>query len=473
MRYAAACAGIAMAVAVGGDARAWEAETTHAGLAERAVLASSLGDRLGEHFDFDMGLYEPLAISPAEAPALFESLGLLNPTHGYVPDGDGEHWVLGWLVAGAVLADIPAAHAVHHAYDPLRGAGFSSDTLGASLGHRLAARAAGATLHRSGMAATEWLVHADNPLSLDRFLDQYEGAVAARSRAARSRHAAGMLLAAGGIVHVVQDTASPARARDDRAAMLRRIGRDRADAGSRFERLASLAFGRLGVPRAVRAIPLRPALRDYITTPEGEGLADLASRAFFSDKTLPRPIDASVDTRPDVLEERLRASLRRPHPRPSAALDLRRAASEEGARLLDASGVCLAQYALRDGELRWSIPDDCALEQAAALLAQASAYGAGVIDWLFRGELQLEERGGAIEVTSAAIGLAEVTVTLLAEDADGARAPVARIEETGGAAGEILARFDAAAAGEGRVVALVRGVDEHGEPIVATGQLSR
>jgi hypothetical protein len=278
-----------------------------------------------------------------------------------------------------------------------------------------------------------------------------------------------MLLAAGAIVHVVQDTASPARVRDDRGAMLDRVGPDASDVGSRFERLASLSFGRLGVPRAARAIPLRPALADYITSDASDGLADRVARAFMSENTLPRPIRASVDMRPELLERRLEASLRRPFPRPASPLDLRAAADERGAVLRSEGGVCVAHYHLRDNELRWSIPDACALEQISVLLAEASAYGAGVLDWLLRGELDVRARGDGLEVTSLGLGVREAELTLYWQDARGLRTGFAKLEVADSGAGETIARVARPPAGAERVVALLRGIDEHGQAIVASG----
>src|SRR6185369_3223863 len=65
------------------SASAWEPQTTHAGLAEQAALASRLHKRLVS-LGFVGGLFEPLTIPPADAPALSAALKLLSPTHGSV-----------------------------------------------------------------------------------------------------------------------------------------------------------------------------------------------------------------------------------------------------------------------------------------------------------------------------------------------------------------------------------------------------
>src|SRR6185295_12016246 len=104
---------LAALAAVPGSARAWEPETTHAGLAEQAALASRLHKRLVT-LGFTGGLFEPLTIPPADAPTLMQALKLLSPSHGAVPDARGRQIALGWLTAGAALADVPAAHGANH-----------------------------------------------------------------------------------------------------------------------------------------------------------------------------------------------------------------------------------------------------------------------------------------------------------------------------------------------------------------------
>ena len=474
MKRHVAAAAVALAALAARPAGAWEPGTTHAGLAEQAALGSDLQDHLAGIFGHRAGLFEPLTIPPADAPALFEAVRELDPTHGYAPDARGELRALGWLVAGAVLADTPARHAAHHFFDPASGSGLSEsslDSTGASLSRRLWARVARAELIRSGMPATEWLSHPDNPMNLAGFLDQYGKAVSSRTPAERERHLAGALLAAGAIVHVVQDMASPAHARADLAAHARQIGPERTDVGSRFERIASLAYGRLGVPEPSREIPLRPELTDYITADDKTGLADVTARSYFSGSTMPRSIEVTRKLTPQELGRRLEASARRPSPVPAAPLQLDRAASLEGATLAGDDGVCLARYRHEDRRLSWSMPDACALEQIGKLLPEASAFGAGAVNWLFRGSPELTVDGGAVEVAAGTVGVKTATVTLLWDDGRGVRTKLATAEGASAAAGETLGRFDAPSGRDARaVIALVRGTDEHGQPLVTAAR---
>ncbi|MGE3767919.1 MAG: hypothetical protein AB7L94_37045, partial [Kofleriaceae bacterium] len=120
---------LAAAVLAPGVAHAWEPETTHAGLAEQAALASKLHKRL-VNLGFTGGLFEPLTIPPADAPALIAAVKLLSPTHGSVPDARGRQAALSWLTAGAAVADIPAAHGANHFYDPDTRKGWQSPSRG-------------------------------------------------------------------------------------------------------------------------------------------------------------------------------------------------------------------------------------------------------------------------------------------------------------------------------------------------------
>ena len=70
-------AGLALTLSAA-PAAAWEPETTHAGLAEQAALASRLHKRLVT-LGFTGGLFEQLTIPPLDAPALLAALKLLRP----------------------------------------------------------------------------------------------------------------------------------------------------------------------------------------------------------------------------------------------------------------------------------------------------------------------------------------------------------------------------------------------------------
>src|SRR5882757_2067832 len=99
---------------------------------------------------------------------------------------------------------------------------------------------------------------------------------------------AAALIAAGATLHTLGDLGAPSRVLGDEAAHLEPLGGGPDDLGSRFERIAALAFGRLGVPGPSRVVT-RDHLRDYFSSAKGDGLADEIARSFFSPNTLPEP----------------------------------------------------------------------------------------------------------------------------------------------------------------------------------------
>jgi hypothetical protein len=449
MRIAAALITVALAQ----PAHAWEPETTHAGLAEQAALASRLHKRLVT-LGFTNGLFEPLTIPPADAPALTEAVRLLSPTHGAVPDSRGRQAALGWLSAGAGLADVPGAYGANHFYDPRTRRGWLApdrDAL-AGIADRIREAFGRASLPERGVPAPDWVLSKDNPFNLDSFHNQYVKAVTAATPGERSRHMAATLVAAGAIIHTLGDLGAPSRVRGDTAAHLEPLGAGPDDLGSRFERIAALAYGRLGVPGPSRVIT-RKRLRDYFTSADGTGLADLVERSYFSPHTLPESARVVREMQPKLV---------RPLPAIPRRLNLVSASREE-TTLRDAKNVCLARYRVEHDILEFSLDDECMLEQIAVLLPEVAAFEAGLLDFLLRGELTLQVTG---EVSITATGLGAGTLDIVVEDDRGVRTKLASQAVTGGAAE--LARVAAPASGT-RVVAVFRGVDAAGEPIVAVG----
>ncbi len=447
--------GAALAV-VPATAQAWEPATTHAGLAEQAALSSRLHKRLIT-LGFTGGLFEPLTIPPADAPSLMAALKLLSPTHGAVPDGRGRQVALGWLAAGAALADVPASHGANHFYDPRTGKGWSSPGQGVIEGLTDKVREAlgRAALPDSGQPAPAWVTAKDNPFNLDAFLGQYAKAVTAATPGERSRHMAAALVAAGAMLHVLGDLGAPSRVRSDEAAHLQPLGAGPDDLGSRLERIAALAYGRLGVPAPSRTIT-RSHLRDYFTSKDGGGLADVIERSYFSPNTLPRSSRVSNDSKPKLV---------RPMPALPARLNIMAANRDEGTLLRDAAGTCLARYRVDHDVLTFSLDDDCILEQLVAILPEVAAYETGMLDFLLRGELAITITD---QVAVSGKDLGPGTVEILVEDNRGVRTRLLSVATDGSK--EQLATVATPASG-GRVVAVFHGTDRANEPIVAVGAM--
>jgi hypothetical protein len=457
----------ALAVTSAGPAHAWEAQTTNAGITESAAASSHLHDRLRE-LGFSGGLYEPLTVPPADAVDLMKSLARFAPTGGFVPDKRGRQFAINWLVAGAVLADSSPSWSVNHFYDPTTGKGATlRQAFVSRLRERIAESRGRPSQPASGVPAPHRVSTKDNPLGMDGFLDQYAKAIRGGTAGERGRAMAGALIAAGAILHVLEDMGSPSHVRDDLRSHLERLGPERDDLGSRFERIAALAYGRLGVPGADPVE--RASLRAFFTDADGKGLADWTASSFFSASTLPRPLRIGDH---DDLASRQLAALVKPAPALPARLNLLAASGDDNATL-SVGGVCRARYHVDKGVVRFSTDDECMLQQVDAILPQVVGYSAGLLDWLFRGDLEVTAdpgaAGKAIVVARTAIGAG--TLEVLAEDARGVRTSVSTVSTVKTAEGDALATVDVPA-GARAVYVLFTGVDGAGEGLVAVGTLA-
>jgi hypothetical protein len=427
-------------------ARAYDAPT-HAGLTERAAFASSLHRRLVERLGRPLGLYEPLGLGPERDDQLRQRLQMLDPEGGYAPDGGaGSQGALAWLTAGAVLEDVPAARGRHHFFDPSDGSGL--DQPGGTR-TRLASVAQGVGTLRgvltgtafdgTGSAATRWLTapRAENEWGLARFLDERELAASAPTQRERDGALARALLAAGAILHLVEDAGDPAHVRNDYRVALE------ADARA-YQRLVASRYGRLAVPEPAGAPVVRTHLVELFHDASGEGLADRTQARFFSNGTLPgsgryaRPVATAG-------------------PAPSGY-----ARSDEVAHL--------AAWQRSGGDVRWFLDNRCASDYAAVLLPEIGRYAVGALELLFRGRLELTSADGALHVTARELDLGAGTLTIYADDANGRRRSVGRQAVTAAFDGQELAalpRPDGV-----RVAAVFRGVDRAGEPIVIVEEQS-
>jgi hypothetical protein len=440
-------------------AAAWEAQTTHAGLAEEAALASVLHKRLVE-LGFSGGLFEILTIPPADAPQLLEALRQLSPTHGTVPDARGRMSALSWIAAGASIADAPVEHAANHFFDPTTGAGWVAPTPSrlSALWRVIRPRS---PLPARGLPAPDWAVDPKNPLGVEAFWGQYHKAITAPSPAERARHMAAALVAAGAVLHILGDVGTPSHARGDAAAHLEPLSSDGSDVGSRFDRVAALAFGRLGVPSPSRVVT-RTALRAFFTNPEGTGLADLVGTRYFSAGTL--PADTLIGAG-GLGSGATAPKLAKAKPALPARLNLMAAARDEGTTLKSEAGVCLARYRVERNTLEFFLDDACLLEQAQAILPEVASFETGLLDFLLRGQLLIRQESGALAIgTPAKLGAGQLDILL--EDASGQRTSLKSQAVTGAEAQTELARLGAPAGA--RVIAVFRGKDAAGEPVLAT-----
>jgi hypothetical protein len=147
-------------------------------------------------------------------------------------------------------------------------------------------------------------------------------------------------------------------------------------------------------------------------------------------------------------------------------LNLMTASRGDGATLRDAAGTCLARYKVDHDTLSFSIDDDCILEQLAVILPEVEAYETGLLDFLLRGELTLTV-GQSVVVSGKGFGAGEVEV--LVEDDHGVRTRIYQLQTQGEK--DLIVRVPLPGTGV-RLVAVFRGADANGEPMVAIGSIA-
>jgi hypothetical protein len=221
---------------------------------------------------------------------------------------------------------------------------------------------------------------------------------------------------------------------------------------------------------AATAVPRRTTARAFFTGAMRDRRRPrrLTAARWFSEHTLPRAVEVgrvNAKALPGVLAR----SLVRPAPALPSRLSMIVATQPQGTTLRDPAGVCLARYRRDGGQLAWWFDDACELEQAATILPVVAGYEAGLLAWLARGQLALQVADGKVTVSARGLGLGAGTLTVLREDGRGVRASAGTAAITSATDGGALGTI---AVGGGRfAVALFRGVDDAGEPVVAFGRV--
>ena len=450
-------------------ADAWEPETTHPGFTEKAAIDSSLHGALVDKFGLSDGLFSTLEISPEITPALYKALRQFSPSHGYSPSAKGRMSALGWLMAGSAIADLPGQNAANHFFAPTTKKGLSTQTLrglGTNAELKWLETISADSLNRKGLSAIDWVQSKDNPFGLLTFREQYVSAVRAELPKDRQRHLASALLAAGSILHVLQDLGSPSHVRNDLAAHLQPLGGGRNDRGSRHERIAALAYGRLGIS-GIKSSNIakikRDTVRDFFSTEAGNGLADITASAWFSIGTVPSPID--IQSNESTLNERLRLGAKRKAPGPSAWFD------EEANMVTDDEGRCLANAIAVDGKFEFYIDDNCYLEQLRWQIPVIIGFNTGLLEMLFNPGLNLKMDGALLAVRGTGAEFGDGLVTIFWDDKEGKRTPVFRAPTSRENTRLLYRDLKSIPQEAVRVSALFEGTNHRGDSLVATGTL--
>ena len=119
------------------------------------------------------------------------------------------------------------------------------------------------------------------------------------------------------------------------------------------------------------------------------------------------------------------------------------------------------------GRVRFSMDSVVYGDNARLLLPEIGAYGAGLIDHLFRAEITLEVADGAatVAVTGARGGVRKGDIRVFGEDAGGTRRALGSVSATGGTL--------TIPAGTKRVAAVLRGEDEAGDFVAVCERVVR
>ncbi len=457
LRVAGALA-LVFVCAASGRAAAYDPTTTLSGVAQRAAEAVELHKILFDRFGLPLGQFEPLVLGPKEEALFGEHLELLDPADGLLPER-GRLPALSWLLAGAVLESTPAARVRHHFFDPRTGKGLDDRHLGARLWLAIAGgRELGGPFDLTGRPAPEWAAAKDNELGLPAFWAAIEQAAVGKTPNDRASALARALLCAGALTSLVADMASPTHVRNDfRVGHLERLSDTPFDRGSRYETWVARHYGRLGVPGAT---PIRlPRFADHF-----KQLAEAVQRGFLSPGTLPPAVAVSARTSAQAIEARLAETTPLAGPAP-------RGLRLGGGYVAGEVVPFLARLTLSEGRLELTLDDKVHAAYAQVLLPMAVRHASGALAMLLRGSAHIS-REGVVTVDGGQVLHARVRI--LVEDAKGERRDLWGLEDRSAAGGGRLCEVDLSQlpAGTKRVVVVARGVDDAGEPIVASGQLA-
>src|SRR5262249_51248494 len=261
----------------------------------------------------------------------------------------------------------PAARENNHFYDPIAKHGLRG---GERAPIDLIVETGITGVGAAGVGAPDWITAKENDVGIARFWTELEKSVTAAGPAERGQDLAMALLCAGAMMHVLEDLGVPARTRGDLDEFLLPLGGGSNDRGSRFERLAAVLFGRLGVPAATAPVP-RPKLRDFFTADDHQGLADIINARFYSLGTLPRSVNIPAHPRPGELAALVAKASKYPSPKPTRDPAI---TGGDARAIRDADGVGLANYRVTDEEIHFLISDHCPHPQLALTSPLVAAH---------------------------------------------------------------------------------------------------
>jgi len=467
LRMACACTLLSPA-----GARAYEPATTHAGLTERAVEASHLHQVLA-HLGRPLGLLEPLRIGldllgQDERRALASRFEALDPAGGYRPGPDGGASAVHWAMAGAVLAMTPPERGANHFLDPTTGKGLSDAPGLAGFAHSVRllfdggtsvrGLAAGTAFTLDGKSALDWIWSPRNDLGVPVFLDNWERAVTLAGPREREAALARALMALGGVMAVLEDSGQPAFVRNDF-----RIALQRRNEGSAYEQFVADHYGLAGLPPAAAPVS-RPDVNSFFAAADGKGLANRTQRRFFSEGNIPVDVTLERDSKVADVARRARESLAFPSPTLSRLV----LAPPQRRHYLILEGHRVLAYENTGSEVHFLLDDAVYADMATALMPEIAGYGAGLLNHLLRGSLEMTAEGTKVTVRLGGEVNQAGSLRVFVDDGNGTR------RELPGAAAMLAPNGEAVVdvpAGIKKLAAVARGRDGSG-PFVAAAELT-
>lgn len=487
-------ASLTLVVCVARPARAYDPATTHAGLTQKAALASKLHQVLARRMARPLGLFDPVPFGLAALPdgprrLLGARFRALDPAGGYRPSDAGVATALGWVMAGSVLAKTPPERIRNQFFDPStkRGLADAAALDGFFYGVRqildrgsVRDVATGTSFSFEGLPAIEWLRSPQNELGLVTFVAELERSVLAETAAQRNTALARALMALGGCLTLLEDAGNPAQVRNDfRAAYLRGPGGSPFDRASTYERFVADRYGVGGVPSSDTVVR-RESLNAFFAAPDGQGLAERTQRRFFSEGTVPEEIVLERETTAADVVVAAQRSLTYALPA-VASLDLRASDTRRYVTIHDGVGAAPGQskqgrralaYQRTLGSVRFFLDTAVYADTAAVLLPEIVGYAAGFIDHLLRADVAVTVAGPDVraEIRGVTGSARSLRFRWVVERRGGHRHEIAPTEVTPTerpSGSSVSARIPA---GAERVAVFVQGEDEGG-PFVGVGEV--
>ncbi len=499
-------------LALARPARAWDPSTTHAAMTREAVIRSQMHLRWMDNSGLTRGVFSAVRLHPgdldeATVREIRVAMHRVHEASGGAPLGgpgacpgpgsppstqtrcvEGDVWemtALGWIQLGVVLESAPRTRLLHHfanGSDPAASTWSDVELPGAVLRSKSrraegpVARSANRSAFSGGAtSAVAWLSDDTDRWAPPATLAHLQASESADDVRTRDKELALGLIGLGALLHVVQDQSVPAHARGDFTAFFAPLSPTPGDRGLPLQEYVRVLYGRHPVPQALslgprdaapRVMPLAPTLHQHLLGHgDYEGLTRFGQRHFWSESTLPAPRQVSTDLDPQQAASAVLGE--------DPGLD---AAELDGARLTpwpastgylrSSTGRGLAAFDTdEEGRIRLFLDRRVYRDQAAHLIPAGIEASASILDLVFPAfpDHTVDFDAGVVDI-DVRQGPTAPVLTVLRQDASGARTLLQRLRLREGERNHIIDAFDPALPENVALVLRVEGqsAPEHG-----------